>query len=124
VKIYFDGGCRPNPGNIETAIVAVGITYYRADHGHGDNNDAEWLAFFEALRVAREGGVADVILLGDSAMVVHQASGNARRVAPRFQPHVARFITLAGCFDRIRIRHVRRAQNLAGIALERMHGRI
>jgi ribonuclease HI len=26
VKIYFDGGCRPNPGNIETAVVAAGIT--------------------------------------------------------------------------------------------------
>lgn len=48
IKIFFDGGCRPNPGRIETAVVARGITYYRRDCGVGSNNDAEWLALIHA----------------------------------------------------------------------------
>lgn len=124
MKIFFDGGCRPNPGAIETAVVAAGETYHRTDHGHGDSNDAEWLALIDALRVAGELGLSDVILVGDSKTVVAQASGCARRVAPRFREHLARFRALAASFERVRIRHVRRTQNLAGIALERASGRI
>lgn len=124
MKIYFDGGCRPNPGKIEIAVVAAGRIYHRADHGYGDNNDAEWLALIEALGVVRELGIADVILLGDSATVVGQAKGASRRVAPRFRPYHARFGALVAGLDRVRIRRVPRTQNLAGIALERLHGRI
>jgi ribonuclease HI len=121
VKIYFDGGCRPNPGKIETAVVAAGKTYHHADRGHGDNNDAEWLALIDALHVARKIGVTDVLLIGDSTIVVDQAAGAARRIAPRFDEFLTRFRALAVEFDRVRVRHVRRGQNLAGIALE--HGR-
>lgn len=124
MKMFFDGGCRPNPGAIETAVVAAGRTYHRTDHEHGDNNDAEWLALIDALRIARELGLSDVILIGDSKTVVAQASGCAPRVAPRFRGHLARFRALAAGFDRVRLRHVRRTQNLAGIALERASGRI
>jgi len=123
VKIFFDGGCRPNPGPIETAVVAGGRCWLRTDHGAGDNSDGEWCALIEALRVARELGVAEPVLLGDSAMVVGQASGQ-RRVAARFAGHFAAFQALAAGFARVRIRHVGRKQNLAGIALERLHGRI
>jgi ribonuclease HI len=121
VKIWFDGGCRPNPGKIETVVVAAGRTFHRADHGQGDNSDAEWLALLDALRVAGELGVADVILLGDSAMVVDQARGTARRVAPRFHEYRARFTALTAGLDHVRIRRVGRNQNLAGIALERSY---
>lgn len=122
MKVFFDGGCRPNPGAIQTAVVAAGQTRHRTDHGHGDNSDAEWLALIEALSVARQLGVRDLILIGDSTLVVAQASGSARRVAPRFAAYLATFHELASGFDRVRVRHVRRAQNLAGIALERAAG--
>jgi len=124
VKIYFDGGCRPNPGKIETAVVAAGRTYHRADHGCGDNSDAEWLALIEALNLARDLCISDVILLGDSAAVVDHASGASRRILPRFYSYHARCRALVAGFDRVRIRRVPRTQNLAGIALERLHGRI
>jgi ribonuclease HI len=124
VKIYFDGGCRPNPGRIETAVVAAGKTYHRQDHGCGDNSDAEWLSLIEALNLARNLCVSDVILLGDSATVVNHANGVSRRLLPRFMPYQARFRELAAECGHVRIRRVSRAQNLAGIALERLHGRI
>lgn len=119
LKIYFDGGCRPNPGQMETAVVARGITYHQPDCGRGTNNDAEWLALIHAVEIAAAVGATDIVLLGDSAVVVGQASGATKCRSPELQAHLAKFQTLAGEFERIRIRRVGRNQNLAGIALTR-----
>lgn len=124
VKIYFDGACRPNPGPMQTAVVARGRTYHRTHLGDGDNNDAEWLALIDALAVAKSLGAADVTLLGDSALVVNQASGIAACRTPRFQDRLVEFRALAAGLERLRIRWIRRSHNLAGIALERVHGRL
>ena len=119
MKIWFDGGCRPNPGRIVTAVAARGQVRLRIDHGAGDNHAAEWLALLDAVALARELGLTEVVLLGDSAMVVGHARGTARRVPPRFGGYLARFHQGIAGFDRVRVRHIGRAQNLAGIALER-----
>lgn len=124
MKIYFDGACRPNPGPMRTAVVAGGRAYHRDDAGEGDNNDAEWLALLDALGTARALGIADVTLLGDSALVVQQASGRAPCRAPRFKSYLLSFQALSASFERVRIRRIDRAQNLAGIALERIYGRL
>lgn len=124
LKLWFDGGCRPNPGVMETAVVARGQTYLRADLGMGDNNDAEWLALLQALAIARQLGAEDVTLLGDSALVVNQARGVARCRDDRFRQALATFQSLAASFARVQVRRIGRAQNLAGIALERRHGRL
>jgi ribonuclease HI len=119
VKIYFDGGCRPNPGRMETAVVAQGITYHQPECGHGTNNDAEWLAIIHAVEVAANIGATDIVLLGDSAVVVGQATGATKCRSPELRAHLAKFQTLASGFEHIRIRRIGRTQNLAGIALAR-----
>lgn len=120
IKVFFDGGCRPNPGAMELAVVAAGRTHIVRDLGHGTNTDAEWLALIEALKIARSLGTDNFVLLGDSANVVAQANGAAR---PRGAgiAHLDRFHTLAASGTLPRIRHVKRTQNLAGIALARGH---
>src|SRR5688500_8145051 len=75
VKIFFDGGCRPNPGAIEIAVVAAGRTTILRDLGHGTSSDAEWLALIHALTIAQSLGTSDFVLLGDSADVVAKANG-------------------------------------------------
>ncbi|TCQ04597.1 MULTISPECIES: ribonuclease HI family protein [Sphingomonas] len=122
-KLFFDGGCRPNPGPIECAVVRKGVIHYRHDLGDGSNNDAEWLAAIHALEVAVQSGDRDITLLGDSTLVVTQANGTARCRSPELEAHRARFAELASDFDRLRIRHIGRTQNLAGIALARLHPR-
>ncbi len=124
MKVFFDGGCRPNPGQIETMVVTRGMSYHRADHGLGDSNDAEWLALIEALIIARDQSTSDVVLLGNSATVVDHVNGVSRRVAPRFRAYHDRFRELMADLDRVRIRRIARTQNLAGIALERLHAGI
>lgn len=117
LKIYFDGGCRPNPGQLETAVVARGVTHHRHDCGHGTNNDAEWLALVHAAELAIKLGVRDVILLGDSTVVVNQATGLAKCRSDALRQHYETFLAIRPQFERIRIRHIGRHQNLAGIAL-------
>ena len=117
IKIFFDGGCRPNPGQMETAVVMRGKTHHRRNCGIGTNNDAEWLALIYAAEIARSMGERAVVMLGDSALVVGQASGTAKCRSAELRAHLAMFQTLADDFDVIKIRKIARTQNLAGIAL-------
>lgn len=117
LKIYFDGGCRPNPGQMETAVVARGITYHRPDCGQGTNNDAEWLALIHAAEIALSVGAHDAVLLGDSATVVGQANGITRCRSKILHDHLQIFAGLKARLKRVRIRRISRHQNLAGIAL-------
>lgn len=117
-KIYFDGGCRPNPGAMEIAVVVGGVAAIDRAAGRGSSMDAEWLALLAALRLAQARGLSDFVLLGDAATVVAQASG----VAPArgdAAVHLAAFRALVGDGSPPRVRHVKRTQNLAGIALAR-----
>ncbi len=116
MKIFFDGGCRPNPGPMETAVVARGQSHIRRDLGHGSNHEAEWLALLHAIELARWLGEKDIILIGDSANVVRQANGQMKCRGP-VEAHLARFHDHAAHFRRVRVRQIGRAQNLAGIAL-------
>jgi len=122
VKIFFDGGCRPNPGEMEMAVVAQGETHIVRDMGHGSSGDAEWLALIHALKVAQSLGAADFVLLGDSASVVAQANGAAKCRGTALAHRVA-LLALMPDGTPPRIRHIKRSQNLAGIALARLHDR-
>jgi ribonuclease HI len=123
VKIFFDGGCRPNPGRMEIAVVARGVVHLRQDLGIGTNMDAEWIALIEALRIGQALGVAEFELLGDAAVVINQANGLWPCRSPELIRHQTEFATIAASGPPARIRRVARAQNLAGIALARLHPR-
>jgi ribonuclease HI len=117
LKIYFDGGCRPNPGRIEVAVVARGVTHFFDTFGQGTNNDAEWLALIAAVRMAHTIQVADFVLLGDSAVVVAQANGIQKCRTATLRAHFDAFEALKGARP-AHIRKIARSQNLAGIALD------
>jgi ribonuclease HI len=116
VKIFFDGGCRP--AGMETAVVIGGKAHVRRDLGPGTGMDAEWLALIEAVSLARGLGLTDPQFLGDSLAVVNQANGVAKCRGAHIR-HLEAFRALAG--DAPRIRHIKRSQNLAGIALARLY---
>lgn len=118
VKLFFDGGSRP--AGMEIAVVAGGRTYITRDLGPGGSMDAEWLALIEAKRLAHELGVVAPLLLGDAAAVIAQATGTVR-CPPAHRHHLDRFAALPSPAGRLRLRYLRRTQNLAGIALEKLH---
>lgn len=122
LKVFFDGGCRPNPGPVEAAVVVRGAVHFFDDLGTGSNSDAEWLALLCALELARANGLTNIELIGDAREVIRQAeaalSGGAAAGG-----HVAAFLAAAAQVRPARIRWIKRAQNLAGIALAARHPR-
>ena len=121
LKVYFDGGCRPNPGSIEVAVVARGRTWFFDDLGEGSSSDAEWLALAKALEVAHSFGAPTFDLIGDSRSVIDQATGATPCRNAAAQAHLARYHEAAATLPPRRLRWLSRHQNLAGIALSRRH---
>jgi len=119
LRIFFDGGCRPNPGVMEVAAVARGATYRKDDLGVGGNEEAEWLALLHAVELARDLGAEDVELLGDSRSVINQVAGSAKCRSA----HLAAYRAASSAIPRVRLRYIRRSKNLAGIALAKGHPR-
>jgi ribonuclease HI len=107
---------------MEIAVVALGRTTILPDVGYGTSSDAEWLALIHALTVAKLLGLPEFILLGDAADVIAKANGivNCRGTDAQ---HLERFRELAMSACAPRVRHIKRSQNLAGIALARLHPR-
>jgi ribonuclease HI len=107
---------------METAVVVRGQAYIQRDVGYGTSMDAEWLALIHALQFAQELQLSNFILLGDSASVVGQANGTQKCRGVNMR-HLLAFRALLSGVNEPRIRYIKRAQNLAGIALARMHPR-
>jgi ribonuclease HI len=120
MKIFFDGGYRPE--GMELAVVAAGQSHIDRDLGPGSAMDAEWLALLAAIRHAYALGLPDPVLLGDAVAVIAQANGTAR-CPPAYRHHLAALDALPRPPGTLRIRYIKRSQNLAGIALARLHER-
>lgn len=119
VTFHFDGGCKPNPGSMHAAVASRGKVWFHDDLGIGDNNEAEWRALLLAMDTAAAQACTHILLIGDSALVVAQASGRQPCRSPHLQPYLAAFQEAARRFARIQVRQVPRTKNLAGIALAR-----
>ena len=122
VKVFFDGGYCGNPATMEAAVVVAGRTTVLRDLGPGTSSDAEWLALIEAMTLARSLELRDFVLIGDSADVIAKAKGVLRCRGDDL-PYLDRFRALAVSGSPPRIRQIKRSQNLAGIALARLHPR-
>ena len=105
---------------METAVVAKGVLYHRCLPDAGNSLEAEWQALFQALDVAEDLAVRDLLLLGDAAEVIAKASGRLRPKGPRDEERLEQFHGAVRRFDKVRLRHVKRTQNLAGIALSKL----
>jgi ribonuclease HI len=122
LKVFFDGGSRPNPGRIEAAVVIRGVAHLFDDLGYGSNTDAEWLALIRALELSQSMGLTNVEFVGDALEVV-QKSNAALKSGNALPGHAATVLALTAMIPPARIRWIKREQNLAGIALAARHPR-
>ena len=119
IKIFFDGGLRPLPDGMEVCAVIRGRAYIEQRLGAGASLEAEWRALLHAARLAHSLGLKNIVFLGDCATTVAQADGKAK--ARAMTVNLEAFRALVG--DDPHVRHIKRTQNLAGIALERLRAR-
>ncbi len=85
-RVYFDGSARPNPGRGAFGLLAElpGKTVERSGvfPGTTTNNQAEYLAFLEAVRLVRELGLRAATLFSDSELLVKAYHGEWRLADP------------------------------------------
>jgi ribonuclease HI len=117
LRIFFDGGCQPNPGPMQVAVVMGGHSHVKLNIGAGDNNEAEWSALLYAVELAVAAEVPDAVFVGDSRLVIEQARCRWKCRSDHLKPYLAAFQTAAKPIPSVKLRHVHRSKNLAGIAL-------
>lgn len=122
MKLFFDGGCSPNPGMMEAAIVSEcgAIRLHLDKLGHGTNNEAEWIGMVMAIQTAVQQD-RPVTILGDSKLVISQAQGVWKCNHAHLRKYLDEYKAIAATAKHpITLQHVRRHLNLAGIYIEQL----
>lgn len=113
--VYFDGACRGNPGPAAIGWVIVtddGIVGEGSHRiGRATNNQAEYRALIEALEAAQSYGFEEVILQGDSELVVKQIRGEYAARDPTLRELRVEARERLEAFDTWEVRHVPRSVN-------------
>lgn len=115
VHIYFDGAARQNPGPAAGAAVLLTpdgetVTHRAEALGQATNNDAEWHGLLLGLRAAREVGATDVVVHGDSKLVLNSAFGTWS-VGAKFLASFNEAKELASGFQSLESKYVPRIEN-------------
>jgi ribonuclease HI len=125
--VYFDGASRGNPGPGAIGWVVVsgdGIVDEGGETiGETTNNRAEYEALIRALEAARDHGIDEVDVRGDSELIVKQVRGAWNTNDPDLRERRVRARELLETFDRWSLEHVPReindrADELANEALD------
>lgn len=127
--VHFDGGSRGNPGPAGIGVVVSAddgtelVTLGRYI-GAATNNVAEYKAMITGLEKARELNATDVIVRGDSELVIKQMKGQYRVKNPGLKPLWEQAMGLARGFSTVAYEHGMRETNktadkLVNLALDR-----
>ena len=115
VHVYFDGGSRGNPGPAAVGWVLVtdgGIVAEGSERiGRATNNQAEYEALIRALEAATEYGFEELVIKGDSQLVVKQVRGEWDTNDPTLRENRVRARELLQRVDSWSIDHVPREIN-------------
>jgi ribonuclease HI len=88
--------------------------------GRGTNNEAEYRALIAALEEAAKLGACEVEARADSQLMVRQVEGRYRVKAANLKPLYAKVRALLSGFERWRVVHVPREENVEADRLANM----
>ena len=119
--LKFDGGSRGNPGLagcgfvilspvVRATVVEKGERFERAT-----NNVAEYEGIITGLIWAADNGIRNLVIEGDSMLIVEQLKGNYK--AGKMRESYIRTMAMTTRFDYVAVRHVYRAENALADAL-------
>jgi ribonuclease HI len=117
LAVFFDGGCKSNPGDLAVAAVACSpdgrvLVKSARPAGQGSSNVAEYRALAHAICVARLLGARRPLFASDSALVVQQINGFwAMRGNEALKYEHARCASGLMEFQRWMLKHIPREQN-------------
>ncbi len=120
--VHVDGGARGNPGPAAAAcVISTPAGEILGEHsellGTVTNNVAEYRALLLGLRHARELGVGEVEVVGDSELIAKQVNGQYKVKHAAMRPLYLEAMTALRGFERWSVRTVPRAQNAQADAL-------
>ncbi|HEX5456593.1 MAG TPA: reverse transcriptase-like protein [Candidatus Saccharimonadales bacterium] len=115
-KLFTDGGSRGNPGPAATGVVILdmedNVVKKSSNYlGETTNNQAEYQALLEGLRLAESLGVRRLSVYMDSELIVKQINGFYKIKNADLKPHYDKVQDLAGKFKEVTFTHVPRAMN-------------
>lgn len=120
---YFDGACDLNPGpmGIGALLLNDGILIDSVSHspGLGTNNIAEYRALIALLNLGLKHQVEDLIVCGDSMLVLLQAQNRWRVKHSNLKPLHADALILISRFKRIQWAWIPREENERADALSK-----
>jgi ribonuclease HI len=129
ITVNFDGGSRGNPGVAGTGIVlraADGTALITVGRyiGRATNNVAEYRALIDALRHAKKLGAKNLLVRGDSELIIKQMRGEYRVKNEALKDLYGEASKLAEEFESVRYEHNLRERNsladrLANLAMDR-----
>ena len=124
--LEFDGAAFPNsPAGGDRGIGVVlkdkdgTVVKEIADRlpGKGSSNSAEYEALIRGLQAARELDCNEIMVRGDSQLVIRQLEGKYRVKEPKLRPLFERVVKLAHEFERFEVQWIPREQNRLADAL-------
>jgi ribonuclease HI len=129
IIVNFDGGSRGNPGIAGTGVVlraADGTPLVTVGRyiGHATNNVAEYMALIDGLRQAKKLGARNLLIRGDSELIIKQMRGEYRVKNEALRDLYNEAEKLASQFNSVLYEHNLRDKNsmadrLANLAMDR-----
>lgn len=124
LTLHVNGASIRNPGQAGIGVVIYDndgqvLTTYSATLAYATNNEAEYHAVIEGLKLAQKMGADEVTLLSDSQLVVRQLSGGYRARSPKLQKLHLEALRLAKSFRHFTIQYIHRDQNALADRLAR-----
>jgi len=127
LTLYFDGCSKGNPG-----LAGIGMVIYNKDNeiwqcgkfiGIKTNNESEYLALIEGLNEAINMNISEILVFGDSQLVIKQVNGEYKIKSENLIPLHKRVLELKEQFKYIKFIHVlrdknKRADSLANLGVE------
>jgi ribonuclease HI len=120
--VYFDGACRGNPGpSARAAVLKMNgeeiASVSQQLRGKLTNNQAEYRALEAALYVGRRYNFDELVVRGDSELIVKQVNGEYAVNDEALQTFHDRVTDLLDKFSAVAIEHVPREENERADAL-------